>query len=142
MILPDLNLLIYAHNRGAPFHDRALAWWTELMNGQESVGIPWAVSCGFVRLCTHPAVLKSPMPHETALDYVEAWFERRHVHALDPGAEHVRLLREMLDAAGTAGRLTTDAHLAALAVEYRCELHTNDSDFDRFPGLRSRNPLV
>jgi predicted nucleic acid-binding protein len=32
--------------------------------------------------------------------------------------------------------------LAALAIEFQAELYSNDSDFDRFPGLRRRNPLM
>jgi uncharacterized protein len=62
VIVPDVNLLIYAHNRAAPFHESARAWREELMTKQKLVGMPWAVLFGFVRLMTHPSVLESPLP--------------------------------------------------------------------------------
>jgi len=142
VIIPDVNLLVYAYNQGAPLHVEAKAWWERLMNEQVPVGMPWAVSCGFVRLVTHPAVLVTPMRPRPALDIVGTWLARPHVQVCHPGARHLALLQALLGAADVAGNLTTDAHLAALAIEYQCELHSNDSDFGRFEGLRWHNPLA
>jgi toxin-antitoxin system PIN domain toxin len=141
MIVPDLNLVVYAHNRDAPHHTAARAWWEGLLNNTEPVAIPWAVVLGFVRLMTHRAVLVAPMLPADALAHVRAWFAQPNVEHIDPGPQHVDILGRLLVAAGAAGNLTTDAHLAALAIEHQCELHSNDSDFTRFPGLRWRNPL-
>ena len=141
MIVPDLNLLIYAHDGRAPYHDSARRWWEGLINGVERVGIPWVVTTGFVRLMTHPRVLAHPTTPEEAVDYVQEWFQFPHVTTINPGAEHLTHLRRSLAAAGVGGNLVTDAHVAALAIEYQAEVHTNDTDFSRFPGLRWRNPL-
>lgn len=141
MIVPDLNLLVYAHNDGAPFHEAARRWWEESVNGSERVGVPWAVSTGFVRLMTHPRVLVHPATPETAAGYVEEWFRLPNVIPLNPGRDHLALFRRCLAAAGVGANLVTDAHLAALAMEYQAEVHSNDTDFSRFPGLRWRNPL-
>ena len=141
MIIPDLNLLLYAYNDGAPFHDAARRWWEASVNGTERVGVAWAVATGFVRLMTHPMVLAHPATPATAADYVEEWFRFPNVTPLNPGTEHLALFRRCLAAAGVGGNLVTDAHLAALALEYQAELHSNDMDFGRFPGLRWRNPL-
>ena len=141
MIVPDLNLLVYAHNTGAPFHERAKGWWEDLINGQERVGVPWAVLTGFVRLMTHPRVLTSPVAPSTAMDYVHDWFSSPHVAQLNPGSNHLAIFRQNLDDAGVGGNLVTDCHIAALAMEYQAELHSNDTDFSRFSGLRWRNPL-
>lgn len=141
MILPDVNLLIYAYNRDAPHHVEARAWWEELMNSGDPVRIPWAVSLGFVRLMTHRAVMVAPLDGPSALAHVRAWLARSGVESLDPGPQHLDILGRLLVALGAAGNLTTDAHLAALAIEHQCELHSNDTDFARFPGLRWRNPL-
>jgi toxin-antitoxin system PIN domain toxin len=141
MIVPDLNLLVYAHNQGAPHHLAARAWWEDLLNGTEPVAIPWVVTLGFLRLMTHRTVLVSPMRPVDAVAQARAWFARSNVERLEPGPQHLDLLDRLLTAAGTAGNLTTDAHLAALAIEHQCELHSNDTDFARFPGLRWRNPL-
>ena len=141
MILPDLNLVVYAHNRDAPHHAGARAWWEGLLNGTEPVAVPWVVVLGFVGLMTHRSVLVHPMAPAAALGHVRAWFAQPNVEHLEPGQQHVDLLDRLLSAVGTGGNLTTDAHLAALAIEHQCELHSNDNDFARFPGLRWRNPL-
>ena len=141
MIVPDVNLLVYAYNRDAPRHAGARAWWEELINGARPVGIPWAVSCGFVRLMTHPAVLVTPLAPTAAVGRVRSWFEQPSVEVLEPGPRHLEILARLVAEVGVAGNLTTDAHLAAIAIEYQCELHSTDIDFARFSGLRWRNPL-
>ncbi len=141
MIVPDLNLLVYAHSVGAPLHTPARRWWEDLVNGTERVGVPWVVAVGFVRLMTHPRVLSQPAAPERAVDLVADWFSSPSVLPLNPGARHLALFREMLSAAGVGGNLVTDAHIAALAVEHQAEVHSNDGDFARFPGLRWRNPV-
>jgi toxin-antitoxin system PIN domain toxin len=141
VIVPDVNLLVYAYSAGAPRHAKARTWWERTMIGEEPVGLPWAVSLGFVRLMTSAAIAAPPLRPTAALDVLETWYERRHVHVLDPGPRHLGILRGLLDELGVAGKLTTDAHLAALAIEHGCELHSNDADFGRFAGLRWVNPL-
>ena len=141
MIVPDLNLLVYAHDGGAPHHAAARRWWEDLVNGPERVGVPWVVSTGFVRLMTHPRVLNRPATPERAVDYVREWFSFPQVAPINPGADHLTHLRRNLAAAGVGANLVTDAHVAAVAMEYQAEVHSNDADFGRFPGLRWRNPL-
>ena len=141
MIVPDVNLLVYAHNDGAPYHDSARRWWEGLVNGSERIGVPWVVSAGFVRLMTHPRVLVSPVTPAQAVDYVSEWFRFPHVMPINPGADHLVHFRRNLLAAGVGANLVTDSHIAAVAMEYQAEVHSNDTDFSRFPGLRWRNPL-
>lgn len=141
MILPDINLLVHAYNRYAPRHAEARAWWEHLLNGSKTVGLPWAVVCGFVRLMTHPTVLVQPLGPEQALDHVRSWFDQPVVEVAEPGPRHLEIFENLLRSLGVAGNLTTDAHLAAIAIEHQFELHSNDADFARFPGLRWRNPL-
>ena len=141
MIVPDVNLLLYAYNREAPLHNEARTWWVGLINGTERVGIPWAVANSFLRLLTIRGLLTHPATPSQALDFVREWFRQPHVAPLNPGSQHLTLLGQLLAAAGVGGNLVMDAHLAALAMEYQAEVHSNDSDFGRFPGLRWRNPL-
>jgi toxin-antitoxin system PIN domain toxin len=142
VIVPDINLLVFAYNDAAPRHAEARAWWEALMGGRERLGVPWAVVMGFVRLTTHPAVLEEPLPPGAAIQYVREWFSREHVQILDPGPRHLAILEQLFERTGVAGSLTTDTHLAALAIEHQCELHSNDTDFARFPGLRWHDPLA
>ena len=141
MIVPDINLLVYAHNDGSLYHDSARRWWEDLVNGSERVGVPWTVSAGFVRLMTHPSVLVNPVSPGQAVDYVSEWFRFPHVMTIDPGSDHLVHFRRNLVAVGVGANLVTDAHIAALAMEYQAEVHSNDTDFSRFPGLRWRVPL-
>ena len=142
MIIPDVNLLVYAYNRGTRHHEAARAWWEDLLSSTERVGLPWAVSLGFVRLMTHPAVLIVPLDPRGAIRHVRRWLERPNVVMLEPGPRHLDVVESLLGPLGVGGNLTTDAHLAALAIEHRGELHSNDTDFGRFSGLRWRNPLA
>lgn len=141
MILPDVNLLIYAHNESVAQHPRARAWWVDLLEREQPVGVPWAVALGFVRLVTHPRVLTAPLSPNTALAIVEGWLAQPAVSVLEPGPRHLTILARLFEVTGVAASLTTDAHLAALAIEHQAELCSNDLDFARFPGLRWRNPL-
>lgn len=141
MIVPDVNLLVYAYAAQAPHHGAARTWWERTVAGGEPIGLPWAVSMGFLRLVTHPGVLSRPMRPGQALAALESWYAQPNVHVLDPGPRHLAVLRGLLEGLGVAANLTTDAHLAALAIEHGCVLATNDADFSRFPGLRWVNPL-
>ena len=141
MIVPDINLLVYAYNQGAREHAAARVWWERLLSSSEAVGLPWAVSCGFIRLMTHAAVLVTPLDPRRAVAHVRSWLDRPNVEVLDPGPRHLEVLGRLLAGLGVAGNLTTDAHIAALAIEHQCEVHSDDADFARFPGLRWRNPL-
>ncbi|MBI4515365.1 MAG: hypothetical protein HY699_06060 [Deltaproteobacteria bacterium] len=73
MILPDINLLLYAHNEALPRHAAARAWWEGLMSNESAVAIPWAVSFGFSRLATHPAAFCDPLAPLEALERVRGW---------------------------------------------------------------------
>ncbi len=141
MILPDLSLLIHAYNRESRVHAEAKLWWEGLLSGDEPVSLAWAVVLGFIRLTTHRKVLIKPLPVAAACDIVASWLERPQVTILHPGERHAGIVLDLLRSLGAAGNLTTDAHLAALAIEHQCELHSTDGDFSRFPGLRWRNPL-
>ena len=141
MIVPDINLLVYAYREEVPEHGVARDWWERLLNGSERVGLGWVVISGFVRVITHRSVSHRPLVPSLAINVVNEWFELPHVLVVQPGANHLSLFRANLEAAGVGGNLVTDAHIAALAMEYQAEVHSNDSDFSRFPGLRWRNPL-
>lgn len=141
MILPDLSLLIYAYNSDAAAHGAAKQWWEGLLNGSNSVGLAWVTILGFVRLTTHRQVMTHPLPVAASCAHVRAWLKHPSVSILHPGDRHAEILLRLLETLGTAGNLTTDAHVAALAIEHQAELHSTDADFVRFPGLRWTNPL-
>ena len=141
MILIDLNLLVYATNIDSVHHRAARRWLEKILNGEEPVALPWAVVLGFIRIATNGRILPQPLTTAQALGVVDGWLTLPVVRALQPGPEHWRILRGLLDQTGAAGNLTTDAHLSALAIENGCTLCSTDTDFARFKHLKWINPL-
>ncbi len=141
MILPDLNIILHAHNRGSVLHGPAREWWEATLSRPRPVGLCWAVMLGFIRLSTQRAVFREPLPVSAACGEVRAWLAQPQVIVLNPGRRHAGIVLDLLEGLGAAGNLTTDAHLAALAIEHQFELCTTDGDFKLFPGLRWMNPL-
>ena len=142
MKLLDLNVLLYAVNRDSPQHKRAKAWLEKLFAGDETIGLPWVVILGFLRITTSRRIFPEPLNIAGATAVVDDWIDHPLVVSVYPGAEHWSILRSLLAESGAAGNLTTDAHLAALAIEHGCELVSTDADFGRFRGLRWTNPLA
>ena len=141
MTLVDVNLLLYAVHKDAPRHAEAKSWWEAKLSGTETVGLAWIVLLAFLRLTTRPNVFPKPLRIETAFDIVDSWLEQPSVTVVHPGPRHARMLRDLLLPLGAGGNLTTDAHLAALALEHGAELCSLDHDFARFPRLKWHNPL-
>jgi toxin-antitoxin system PIN domain toxin len=142
MIVVDANLLIYAVNQDAPLHGPAKAWLEQVLSGRETVGLPWDVLLAFLRLTTRPGLFRSPLSVDAALDLIASWLERESVTLIHPGPRHYQVLRDILTELGTGGNLTSDAHLAAISIEYGARLCSLDGDFARFTRLDWRNPLV
>jgi hypothetical protein len=142
VIVPDINLLVHAYNSESRVHRPSRAWWEGLLNGVQTVGLPWVTILGFIRLTTHRQVLAQPLRSADACAFVRAWLAQPYVAILHPGDRHPEILFGLLEQLGTGGNLTTDAHLAALCIEHQAELHSTDADFSRFPGLRWKNPVA
>lgn len=142
MKVVDANLLIYAVDESAARHQRARAWLEEMLSAAETVGFAWVVMLAFVRLTTSPRIFETPLTPSQALDHVDRWLAQPCAAVVQPTDRHPALLRELLADAGTAGNLTSDVHLAAIAIEHGAELCSADTDFARFPRLRWTNPLA
>ena len=141
MIVPDINLVVYAYNEDAPLHPAAKAWWERCLSGTGPVGLAWAVMLGFVRLMSNRRVLARPMSAGEAVERCTRWLRQPNVRIILPGPTHMDILAGLL-AGPMSPDLVTDAHLAALAIEHQAELHSNDGDFARFSGLVWRNPVA
>ena len=142
MILIDANLLIYAIDSDSPGHRVARRWFEQTLSGTELLGLPWVVILAFIRITTRAGIMRRPLSPSAALAYVQSWFEQPCVEPLAPGEGHWPILRNLLEATGSAGNLTTDAHIAALALERGARVYSSDQDFARFPGVMHVNPLV
>ncbi|MFB3904914.1 MAG: type II toxin-antitoxin system VapC family toxin [Acidobacteriota bacterium] len=142
MRIVDLNLLIYAVNSDAPYHVKARIWLERVLSGSEDIGFAWPVVLGFLRLMTRPGFMPTPLTSEQAIEIVDEWLAQPCSVLVVPGDSHWTILKRLLAECGSAGNLTMDAHLAALAVEKSCVLCSSDNDFHRFSDLQFENPLV
>lgn len=142
MIIPDINLLLYAYDAGSPFHAKAAGWWQRCLSSTETVGLLHVVLFGFVRIATNARAFASPMTSTEAAGHVRSWLEQPPVQVVNPGPDHLRQTLKLLEDLGTAGNLVSDAQMAALAMDHGAVLHTADTDFVRFQGLRWFNPIT
>lgn len=142
MKIVDVNVLLYAVNRDAALHERCLAWWERTLRGPEPVGLPWIVLLGFLRIATNPKVFPRPLDPDTAMKKIDLWLSLEHTRLVHEKEDHWEVLRPLVAEAGTAGNLTTDAHLAAFALSHGAVLASCDTDFGRFGGLRWENPAA
>jgi toxin-antitoxin system PIN domain toxin len=140
VIIPDINILVHAYNKDAAEHRVVRQWWENALRSLQPIGLPWVSILGFIRVSTIARLTKRPLYPQEATAHVRAWLTAPNASIVTPGDDHAKLLLGMLDELGAAGNLTTDAHLAALAIEYHAELVSTDADFARFRGLRWFNP--
>jgi toxin-antitoxin system PIN domain toxin len=142
MIVPDVNLLLYAYDSKSPFHERAVAWWQECLSGVEPIGLATVVLFGFVRISTNPRVFQNPISVTKAAGHIRSWLLQPVTQVLNSSADQTDQALRLLETLGTAGNLVTDAQIAALALDHGAVVHTADADFIRFHGLRWLNPIT
>jgi hypothetical protein len=140
MVLPDVNVLVYAHRSDAPGHARCHAWLERTLSGAGAFGLSDLVLSGFLRVVTHTKVFRHPTPLSTAMEFVEQLRGHANCVPLNPGPSHWSIFTGLCEAAGSKGNLIADAYLAAIALEHGAEWITTDRDYARFPGLRWRQP--
>src|SRR5580698_8838087 len=129
MKLLDANILIYAVNEDAPLHKAAKTWIEEVLSEGETVAFSWIVILAFLRLSTRPGLFRNPLAPSEAFDVIRSWLDHPDVAIINPGPNHFVTLERILEPLGTAGNLTSDAHLAAMALENGAELCSCDADF-------------
>jgi uncharacterized protein len=141
VILVDANVLIYAVDADSPHHLAARRWLEQALSGTRPIGLAWIVILAFLRLTTRAGILRHPLPPERAMAFVDEWLAQPYVVAVVPGEGHWTILRRLLRDSGTAGNLTSDAHLAAVALELGASVCSTDADFERFAGVERITPL-
>ncbi|MBT9585838.1 PIN domain-containing protein [bacterium] len=141
MKLLDANLLLYAYNKDSDLHLPAKNWLEESLSSTQTVAFAWSALLAFVRITTRPGIFPRPLPVAEACTLVNRWLGLANTVVIHPGNRHSQLLQQLLTQTGTGGNLTTDAHLAALAIEHGATLCSCDHDFSRFAGLDWVNPL-
>jgi uncharacterized protein len=142
VVVTDANVLLYAVDQASAHHEESLEWLDHSLSGAEAVGLAWVVLLAFIRIATNAVIYPNALSVEDATAQVQTWIGASGAVIVEPTARHADVLRGLLLESGTAGNLTTDAHLAALAIEHGAELVSYDRDFGRFKGVRHRLPAT
>jgi toxin-antitoxin system PIN domain toxin len=137
----DVNVLLQAFMPLSPHHARCRSVVQEVLGSGAGIGVSELVLAAVVRIATNPRVFRPPASTPRAFAFCAALLGHDHAVAIAPGARHWRIFRDLVEASGIRGADTTDAYLAALAIEQGCEWWTADAGFGRFAGLRWRNVL-
>ena len=142
MLLPDVNVLIYAHiEDSTPDHAEFAAWITRLATGPEPFAMSVLALAGFVCVATNPRIFNPPSSLDQSLAFVSSLVDRPTARIVGPGPDHLEIFKKLCRESRATGKLVADAQHAAVAVEHGCTMVSTDSDFSRFPGLRWQHPL-
>lgn len=141
MLLPDVNVLVYAFRPDSQDHASYRTWLDAVVNGESAYACSDHVLSGFLRVVTHPKVFVNPDPVSAALAFAETLRDQPNCVRVTPGPAHWSIFRRLCSEAGAKGNLIPDAYFGALAIESGCEWVTTDRDYSRFRGLRWRHPL-
>lgn len=141
MILPDVNVLLYAQKKGAPNHGLYLEWLENVLGGDEAYGMSELVLSAAVRILTNPKIYENPTPLPEALSFAAELKNQPHCVLISPGPRHWEIFDRLARQVNAKGALITDVYFAALAIESGSEWITTDLDYSRFPGLHWRHPL-
>lgn len=142
MLLPDVNVLIYAYRTDAANHKEYRSWLDASLASDSQCGLSDLALSAVVRIVTHAKIWRAPTPVTDALQYVE-WL-RAHPRCVPvaPGERHWEIFTRLCKHVDAKGNLVSDAYFAALAIESGAEWITADRDYSRFPDLRWRHPLT
>lgn len=138
MLMPDVNVLVYAHRADSPAHSAYRSWLDALVSGPHPFALSGLVAVAFVRIVTNRRIFEEPTPLPVALAAIDAIVARSTCRLLEPGPRHWELVAELCRKANVSGGAVSDAQHAAVAIENGCEWVTRDSDFRAFEphGLR------
>jgi len=142
VILVDANLLLYAEDSLSEHHETARNWWDTQLSGSEAVALCWPVVTAFIRIGTNARLHKRPLTLKEAIERVQSWIDQPCVRIIQASEQHWELFQKMLRVGNATANMVSDARLAALAVEHNCMLHSTDTDFARFRGLKWKNPIA
>jgi len=140
MILPDVNVLIYAFRKDVPQHAVCRPWLTEVVKSDAQFGLSPLALTAVVRITTNPRSYRTPSSLEEAFGFCEDLLAQPHCQIVEPGERHWGIFRRLCIETDTRGSRVSDAWFAALAIEWGCDWITLDRDYARFPGLKWQIP--
>lgn len=140
MKVVDLNVLVYATDSTSARHAVAKTWLDAAISSSDTIGLPTAVTIGFVRITTNARIMQAPLKVSESVAIVRGWLQRANVSTPAPTDRHYEIMEEILSPLPAGGNIVSDAHLAAIAIAHGAEVYSFDRDFGRFAGLRWAEP--
>jgi toxin-antitoxin system PIN domain toxin len=141
VILPDVNVLIYAFRRDSTRHAEYRAWLQGVVDGPNAYGVSPQVLASVLRICTHAKIYRQPSTVTETLAFCHALLEPVHSTLIQPGERHWSIFADLCESSEASGNLVQDAWFAALAIEHGCQWISTDADYDRFRDLRWQRPF-
>ena len=142
MILPDVNVLIYAFRRDVPQHRVCRPWLAAVVSSDTRFGISPLVLSAVVRITTNPRAFRMPSAIDEAFGFCDDLLRQPHCQVVEPGERHWEIFRRLCTETDIRGPRVSDAWFAALAIEWGCEWITLDRDYARFTGLKWQLPAT
>lgn len=138
MLMPDVNVLVYAHREDEAWHRAYSAWLEQLIDSSEPFTLSVLVAVGFLRIVTSPRIYDDPTPLGVALAVIDRITSHPRCRLAIPRENHLTEVSRLARVVGAAGKRVADAQHAAVAIAEGCTWVTRDGDFARFAphGLR------
>lgn len=144
MTVVDTNVLVYAADAGSPFHAACRDWIERQRGRPDGWYTTWGILYEFLRVTTHPRVMRRPWSAPAAWGFVKALLASPGLGLLTPTERHAEVADQVIaELPHLAGNLLHDAHTAILMREHGIRrIVTRDTDFHRFPFVEAVDPLA
>jgi toxin-antitoxin system PIN domain toxin len=142
VLVVDTNILIYSADRDSRFHDPCRRWLERQQSRPEAWYTTWPILYEFVRVATHPRVLRQPWKAAAAWKFVMTLLASPGLSVLVPTEQHANIAAQVIkEFPELAGNIVHHAHIAILMREHGIRrICTRDMDFHRFPFLELVDP--
>ncbi len=142
MMLPDVNVLVYAFRKDSPQHTTCNSWLNDLVQSNVRFGISPLALNALARITTDRRIYRNPSRLNEAFAFTDYFFDQPNCEVVEPGERHWDIFKHLCLETNTQGSRISDVWYAALAIERGCEWVTFDRDYARFPGLKWRMPTA
>lgn len=123
-------------------HGVALPWLTAALEGDEPFGSWEPILASAYRIVTTPSLIHHSGGNEVVLPFLEAVRSAPAHTSIAPSLRLWQIFEEVVRSTSITGRATTDALLAALAMDQDATFYSFDRDFQRYSRLRWHIPRI
>src|SRR6266550_4172085 len=143
MLVVDTNVLVYAADADSHHHKSCCQWLEQQRARPDAWFTTWPIVYEFLRVTTHPRVMRRPWTIGAAWQFVTALLASPGLSVLVQTQRHAEIAEDVIsELPHIAGNLIHDTHTAILMREHGIKnICTRDADFSRFPFLVVIDPV-